>query len=116
MRPWPVALILVAACAGPAAPDAALCRDLIARLCVEPRCSEVDSRLSVSSTCEATLLSRTGCASDDFEFVDPPRTAWLSCRAIVVRSGTTTGAHPLCNDVGDMLNTCSEVTAALGGP
>src|SRR5688572_16739750 len=67
-----VLLTVVSACVGPVAPDVALCRDAIHRLCLEPRCTAVSVAFGVGDTCEALLVGRSGCAADEFTFSTSP--------------------------------------------
>lgn len=106
----------LAGCTGPAAPDAAICQDVIHRLCLSPRCPSVDAALGVGDSCESTLLSRTGCGSDSFMFTSPPRDTVLQCRVLLLRQGNAPEQHPSCDDVQDFLNECGDVVAFLKGP
>src|SRR5262245_45438553 len=91
---------IAAACSGPPAPDAAICRDVIHRLCRPARCAEVTATLEVGDTCEFALLARTGCQSDDFAFPDAlPRERVLECRLALLRRGLDPEQHPGCEDV-----------------
>lgn len=104
------------ACSGPPAPDGAICRDVIHRLCLPTRCSIVTFRLGVGDDCEGDLLTRTGCAAEGFAFPDPPgRERVLDCRVALLRSGVDPEQHPDCVDVGDMLELCPDVTLFLSG-
>jgi len=108
--------LLGAGCVGAPAPDADLCRDLITRLCAAPtRCPGVDAQLSVTDSCEDTLLTRSGCSNDGFTFSSPNRAEWLECRAIVVRSGIGREVLPECVDVSQMLTQCPGVVTLLKG-
>lgn len=111
-----IVFCLVAACVGPPAPDAAVCQDVISRLCMPTRCSSVDSVLSVGDTCEAVLLERSGCGAESFAFETPARARFLQCRAIVVQTGTGADVHPGCDDVSQMFNECTDVVTFLGAP
>src|SRR5687767_3499865 len=104
------------ACSGPDAPDGAVCRDVVHRLCDPPRCTAVNSALGVGDTCESVLLQRTGCNAEDFAFPDPPgRGRILECRLILLRGGGHPEEHPDCDDVAEFIDTCSDVTAFLNG-
>lgn len=117
-RPWRsllVVFILTAGCSGPPAPDVALCRDVVHRLCLAPVCQLVKDRFSPGDACEDTLLARTGCAADDFEFGTPSRERFIQCRNILVQSGAEPEKAPACEDVERMLNECGEVVRFLEG-
>lgn len=111
-----MALLLLAcgACVGPPAPDAAICRDVIHRICLTPRCSST-SALNVTTGCDQELQQRTGCDSDDFEFTAPTRERVLECRLPLLRSGNNTETHPDCLDVDQLLSECPDVTRFLQG-
>lgn len=102
-------------CSGPPAPDVALCRDVIHRLCIAPMCQVVKDRFASEENCEPELLAKTGCESDDFQFVEPSRERFLQCRNILVQSGIEPETAPACGDVEQMLNQCGEMVTFLGG-
>jgi hypothetical protein len=103
-------------CAGPDAPDGAVCRDVIHRLCLAPRCTVVTLALGVGDTCEAALVARTGCAAEDFTFPEPPgRARVLECRLALLRAGSHPDQHPDCTDVTEMIDVCADVTAFFAG-
>jgi hypothetical protein len=109
-------LALLSACAGPAAPDAALCQDVITRLCLARSCAGVNEQLALGNNeCQATLLLRTGCGADEFAFSEPSRERILTCRLPLVRKSTDPGRAPACEDVADVLEDCSDVMGFLGG-
>lgn len=101
-------------CAGPAAPDAAVCQDLIHRLCAAPRCASVETQLAVSDDCEDALLARTGCGDPAFVFTSPSRERILSCREPLVREGNGVDDKPTCAEVDQTLS-CADVEAFLNG-
>lgn len=103
----------LAACVGPPAPDPALCRDLIHRVCKAPRCSNTVVLSVADNTCEQVLQQRTGCDSEDFVFTAPTRDRVLECRAPLVRAGNNVEQHPDCLDVDSMLTDCPDVTRWL---
>lgn len=105
--------VLLAACVGPPAPDAAVCQDLIHRLCAAPVCSAV-SALGVPD-CEAAALARTGCGDDSFAFATPTRDRLLECRAMLLHPGQGPNAHPDCGDVDAMAQSCPDVVQFLEG-
>lgn len=107
------ALVTALACVGPPAPDAAVCQDVIDRLCKAPLCQAMGSVADAGTACEDTLLARTGCGTDDFAFAGLPRERFLQCRAILLRAGQATGAHPACRDVDAMFFLCGDVEAFL---
>lgn len=118
LLPCLVALAAAAglACSGPDAPDGAVCRDVIHRLCDPPRCAAVNATFSVGDTCEADLLQRTGCNAVDFAFPEPPgRARILECRLFLLRAGGHPEEHPSCDDVAELIDTCGDVTAFLAG-
>ena len=122
MRPLVLASLLLAACSGPPAPDAVLCRDVIHRLCFGPVCGVVSTQLGVTSSqlgvtpeCETKLLANTGCASDEFAFTTPTRAHFLSCRGPLVQVSASTEVPPLCDSVGEMFSNCPDVVHFLGG-
>ncbi|MFZ5467803.1 MAG: hypothetical protein ACOZIN_00080 [Myxococcota bacterium] len=103
----------LSACGGKAAPDADVCRDLVHRLCLAPRCPLVDERLSVVDDCEATLLARTGCGADEFAFESLSRRRFLDCRAPVLRSGLGPEVRPACEDVAESFDECPDLVGFL---
>lgn len=118
MRPFLplVAAVALGACGGPPAPDVALCRDAIDRLCAQPRCPRVDA-LAVGADCVATLLSRSGCGDDAFTFTAISRARFLECRAPLVRASAAAGARAACPDVDEAFDRCPEMGELFGrGP
>lgn len=105
---------VLAACVGPPAPDAAICRDLVHRICLPPRCSSM-AVLNAETNCEQTLLLRTGCDSDDFTFTAPARDRVLECRIGLLHAGKEPETHPDCLDVDQLLLECPDVTRFLQG-
>ena len=101
-------------CQGALAPDAAVCRDVVHRVCIPPRCSRT-ATLGVDTNCEDTLLSRTGCEAADFEFTTPTRERFLECRLPLLHAGKNAETHPDCLDVDQMLNECPDVERFLQG-
>ncbi|MBX5484568.1 MAG: hypothetical protein IRZ16_22320 [Myxococcaceae bacterium] len=110
-----LAALAAAGCSGPEAPDAALCRDVIHRLCIAPRCDSVENGLSPGDDCEGTLQGRTGCGDDAFSFGTPNRARFIDCRATLVRGGVDPDAHPACEDVDAMFTKCPELTGFFKG-
>ncbi len=111
MRPphvfWP--LVCLVACSGPDAPDVAVCRDVITRLCQTSACPGVAERLPGTEPCESALLARTGCDAEDFAFSAPSRGEVLSCREPLLSQGTSTERPPLCEDASRFLGECPAV-------
>lgn len=107
---------MLAGCAGPPAPDAAVCRDYLHRLCLAPRCVVVDATLAPGDACEEALLERSGCADDSFTFATIGRSRFLECRAPLLRAGDATEAHPDCDDVAQSFSRCPEVVEFLRSP
>ncbi|MCA2978548.1 MAG: hypothetical protein INH37_09715 [Myxococcaceae bacterium] len=106
----------LAGCVGPEAPDAAVCRDVVTRLCRGPVCAPVTERLGVDAAgCEAALLARTGCASDAFGFSTPSRVQFLDCRVPLLRQGAAQAIRPACSDVEEFFVDCPEVVRFFGG-
>jgi hypothetical protein len=116
-----VALLVLAAsaCVGPPAPDAAVCRDMIHRICIPPKCSSTAAlgldAGSGNASCEATLQARTGCDSDDFAFTTPSRDRVLECRVPLLHAGKDPEQHPDCLDVDQLITECQDVTRFLQG-
>jgi hypothetical protein len=109
-------LALVFACSGPAAPDAALCQDVVTRMCLARTCAGVNEQLGLGNNdCQATLLERTGCGADEFAFSTPSRERILSCRLPLVRKSTDPGKAPACADVAEVVSSCPDVIDFLGG-
>ena len=108
-------IVLGAACSGPPATDAEVCRDVIRRLCVS-RCPEADSKLGLAPAddCAPLLTARSGCGSDSFMFQN--RASFLSCRIPIIRSSDAIDAVPPCEDVDDMFRGCPTMVQFFGGP
>lgn len=115
MRPAFLVLSLLAACSGPPAPDAVLCRDLVHRVCQPPLCAVVATQLAPGDACESTLLARTGCGSDDFAFTTPSRAHFLECRAPLVRLSNSADVPPGCDNVAEALSSCPDLVTFLKG-
>ncbi|HYV44586.1 MAG TPA: hypothetical protein VFA20_06965 [Myxococcaceae bacterium] len=113
MRAWLAGMVgaaIAAGCSGPAAPDDAVCRDLIHRLCAPEPCFVAIGALDLGLECEADLLARTRCSEADFTFPDPPgRDRVLQCRLPLLRAGLEADQHPDCADVADMVDFCPDV-------
>jgi hypothetical protein len=108
-------LVLSLSCAGPAADDAAVCQDLVSRLCAQPVCESVTQTLAPGEACSEELLRRTGCGNVDFQFSTPSRARFLECRAPLLRVSERVDVHPACEDVGDALSACPDLVAFLRG-
>ncbi|XXF79215.1 hypothetical protein P2318_05525 [Myxococcaceae bacterium GXIMD 01537] len=109
------AAALLCACSGPPAPDAALCEDVVIRLCHARSCPGLDAALEPGSDCRATVLERTGCADDAFTFVEPTRERFISCRLPLVSRSTSPDVAPTCNEVTQLQQSCPDVMQFLGG-
>jgi hypothetical protein len=114
MRVVPV-LALAIACSGPPASDAALCRDVAHRICISG-CGEIYNQLNLvpdATTCEGTLLTRTGCSDESFKFAS--RDNFLSCRQPIIRAGDNVETIADCNDIDDMFRGCPTVLTFYKG-
>lgn len=111
----PTACLLLAACQGPPAPDAALCRDVISRLCLGPVCDVTTQQLRPGDACQDTLTARTGCGNDDFTFTTPTRDRFLECRQPLVRLSSSHLVPPGCENVAEMFSSCPDVVKFYGG-
>lgn len=103
------------ACAGPEAPDSAVCADVIERLCAQPVCAAVTRELDLTGSCEPTLFANTGCGSEDFAFTTPTRERFLACRLPLLRAGAERGQPPACDDVDEAFGQCPDVVTFLNG-
>ncbi|MHB8873032.1 MAG: hypothetical protein ACYC8T_05040 [Myxococcaceae bacterium] len=117
MRPFRLLALCapLVGCAGPAAPDAALCQDVIHRLCLEPRCEAVETTFAAGANCEQTLLDASGCGAEDFAFSTPSRARVLECRLPLLRNGAAPGQPPACDDVDETLELCDDLVRLLKG-
>lgn len=115
VRPLVPLLLIVSSCAGPAADDAAVCQDLVTRLCAEPVCEAVTQTLAPGSACSEELLRRTGCGDVAFQFSTPSRARFLECRAPLLRVSERTDVHPACEDVSGALSNCPDLVSFLKG-
>lgn len=117
MRAWLVGTLgaaIAAGCSGPPAPDDAVCKDLIHRLCQPEPCFVAINALNLGTNCEADLLARTRCYDPDFTFPDPPgRDRVLECRRPLLREGLEWDQHPACADVADLIDFCPDVVSWL---
>ncbi len=109
---WAVALL--SACSGPPAPDAALCEDVITRLCLARTCPGLDAALTPGDDCRASLLERSGCGAEDFTFSEPSRERILTCRQPLVRRSTSPERAPTCEEVAEVQTDCPDVMRFLG--
>lgn len=109
--------VVAIGCEGPPAPDGAVCRDLIHRVCLPPVCSSVTGLFPTGASCEQTLQQKSGCATDDFEFAKSTvtRDRFLTCRLSVLRASANVEAHPDCQDVTEAFNFCPDVVRMLQG-
>jgi len=110
----PLACLL--ACSGPPAPDAALCQDVVTRVCLARTCAGVSEQLALGNNdCQALLLQRTGCGDDAFAFSEPSRERFISCRQPLVKRSTDSGKAPTCEEVAAVVRECPDVVDFLGG-
>lgn len=107
-------LLVLSGCQGPTAPDPALCRDVIHRLCIPQVCAPIEP-LFTAGTCESTLQTRSGCSSEEFAFTTPTRDRFLNCRLMLLRAGGNSEDHPNCDDVAQLFDQCPDVARFLQG-
>ena len=110
--------LFLLSCVGPPAPDAELCRDVIARLCAQPACTTAITRLNLpAENCETELETRTGCGATDFAFTSSnmTRAEVLTCRLPLVRESNERSAHPSCEFVDETIRNCPNLVVFLGG-
>ena len=100
--------LLTCACVGPAASDAEVCRDTIARLCAPEVCAAVAPLVPAQQPCEAALTAQSGCNDDAFAFTQPSREGFLKCRLPLLRASVKTAAHPNCEDVNESFDRCPD--------
>ena len=116
VRAAAILLLPLLSCMGPPAPDAELCRDVIARFCSEPTCPTAQTRLRLPVMgCAAELELRTGCSSAEFAFTSPTRNQVLACRLPLVRESDQRSAHPSCDYVDETIRNCPDLVVFLGG-
>lgn len=116
VRALPVVVFVLLSCAGPEAPDVAVCRDIITRVCLGPICEPVTTKLGVDATnCEATLLMKSGCGNESFAFTSPTRAQVLDCRVPLLRQGSSQKVKPSCADVAEVFTDCPDLVRFLGG-
>ncbi len=117
MRPYRYLALtpLLCGCVGPEAPDAAVCQDIIHRLCLPPRCQAVDDAFRAGDACEEALLARSGCANPDFTFTAVTRARALDCRLPLVREGAARELAPGCLVVEEVVDTCPDLVQLLNG-
>src|SRR5687767_13582951 len=101
----------LAGCNGEPAPDAAVCRDFIHRICIAPICEVVTQSLTPGESCDEDLIARTGCGADDFAFAAFSRDRFLECRLPLMRAGASREAKPSCDDVEQSQEICPDVWA-----
>ncbi len=99
----------LSACSGPDAPDAAVCQDVITRLCQTASCPGVGEQLAPGLDCEFSLQERSGCGAEDFAFTSPSRERVLDCRELLLSNGTSTENPPACQDTLRFLLECQDV-------
>lgn len=106
------------ACQGPPAEDAAICRDIINRLCAPPICDAVTEDLETGLNCIEDLTARSGCGSDDFVFGEqgrPSRERMLECRLPLVRSSDSVNSAPRCEEVEEAFARCADLPRFFDG-
>lgn len=108
-------ILVLAGCQGPDAPDPALCRDYIHRICIAPLCPQVVPLFTAPQTCEVSLQQRSGCIGDDFVFTTPTRDRFLTCRLALLRASANSEAHPSCEDVAEAFDRCPDVVRMIQG-
>ncbi len=109
-------VLLLTGCLGPDAPDAAVCRDYIHRVCIAPVCAQAAALFTPPAGCETTLQTKSGCISDDFVFTtSPSRERFLNCRLPLLRADGNSEAHPSCDDVAESFSHCPDVARLLQG-
>ena len=111
----PTVFLLALGCEGPPAPDGAICRDFIHRVCIQPICAQVQVLIPTGQTCEQQLQTKAGCLTDDFEFTEPTRARFLSCRLALLRESPNVEAHPQCDEVAEVFDRCPDVVRMLQG-
>jgi hypothetical protein len=107
--------LLLLSCQGPDAPDAAVCRDYIHRLCAPTVCAQVMPLITAATSCETTLQTGSGCITDDFVFTTPTRARFLTCRLPLLRAGENSEAHPNCDDIAESFDRCPDVVRMIQG-
>jgi hypothetical protein len=108
--------LCLGSCSGPPAPDDALCRDVIHRLCGVPICDAVTTAIPFTGDCQTTLIARTQCGSPGFMFTAPlDRETFLTCRVPILRSGDNVEQLPDCLDVSESFADCPLLVQFLGG-
>lgn len=111
-----VLLALTVSCSGPPASDAALCRDVAHRICISG-CATIYNQLGLATdatTCESTLLTRTGCGDETFMLAS--RTNFISCRLPIIRDGDDVEQVASCDDIDDMFRGCPSMLTFYRGP
>ncbi|WP_240359055.1 hypothetical protein [Pyxidicoccus trucidator] len=108
-------LVFLSACSGPAAPDAAVCQDVVIRLCQTASCPGVGTELAPGTDCVLSLQERTGCGGVDFTFTSPTRERFLDCRELLLSNGTSTEQPPACDDTLRFLFECPDVAGFFQG-
>lgn len=104
------------ACQGPPADDAAVCRDVVRRVCAEPLCETMQQRLGIGRDCISALTTRAGCDEDGFAWGEnnrPSRDRVLECRLPLIRSGDSVDNSPSCTDIDEMFDRCNDMERLL---
>ncbi len=109
-------LLVLVGCDGPPAPDPAVCRDFIHRICINPVCTQTSIlNADAGVACDQILQARTGCDSEVFKFTSPTRDRFLLCRAPLLNAGDSVEVHPACGDVAQSFERCPDVVRMLQG-
>lgn len=118
LLPLTCALLLASACQGPQADDAAICNDVIRRVCSSPLCDGLNERLALGGNgCVDVVTARAGCNAEGFAWGDndrPSRDRVLECRLPLIRSGDSVTNAPACTDIDEMFDRCADIERLLG--
>jgi hypothetical protein len=108
--------VVLVSCSGPAASDAALCRDVAHRLCIPPICDEVTTKFAIVGDCETFMVAHAACGDETFMFKPPlDRDTFLNCRLPLLRNGDNVDTAPDCLDVGQTFDACPALVQLYGG-
>ena len=110
--------LAIAACQGPPADDAAICKDVVNRLCAQPLCEVVKQELKVGSDCIDDLNARASCDADGFAFGEagrPTRDRMLECRLPLIRTSAAVTSAPRCEEVEESFLRCPDLPRFFDG-